>query len=256
MSEAVLQERHGSVLILRLNRPEARNAINGAVAQGIEAALDVLENDDALLCAVLCANGPVFCAGADLKLVAVGRGAEMNTERGGFAGVTRRKRSKPLVAALHSDALAGGFEIAIACDLLVAAEGIKLGLPETRRSLVALGGGLVELPGLIGEKLAMELALTGDPLPVERLYAAGLVNKIVPKDDVEREALALAARIGENGPLAVRATYRILKEARDLDTDARWARSMELGWPIFASEDAREGAMAFVEKRKPVWKGK
>src|SRR5690349_21029729 len=140
---AVLTERRGNVLVLRLNRPDARNAINGAVAQGIEAAIDELEGDSSLVCGVLAANGPVFCAGADLKLVATGRGNEMATERGGFAGLVRRKRDKPLVAAIHSDALAGGFEIALACDLLVAAEGIKLGLPEVKRSLVALGGGLV-----------------------------------------------------------------------------------------------------------------
>jgi enoyl-CoA hydratase/carnithine racemase len=255
-ASAVLTERHGSVLVIRLNRPDARNAVNGAIATGMEAAIDELERDDQLLCGVLAANGPVFCAGADLKLVAAGRGVEAATERGGFGGLVRRKRSKPLVAALHSDALAGGFELAIACDLIVAAEGTKLGLPEVKRSLVALGGGLVELTALVGEKLAMELALTGDPIAVERLFTAGLVNRVVPRADVEQEALALAARIGENGPLAVRASYRILREGRDLDTDARWALSMTIGWPVFASEDAREGSMAFVEKRKPAWKGR
>jgi enoyl-CoA hydratase len=253
---AVLTERRGSVLVLRLNRPDARNAVDGAIASGIEAAIDELERDDTLGCAVLAANGPVFCAGADLKLVATGRAAEMATARGGFGGLVRRQRTKPLIAAISSDALAGGFELALACDLLVAAEGIKLGLPEVKRSLVALGGGLVELPGLVGEKLAMELALTGEPLPVERLFALGLVNRVVPREQVEAEALALAARIGDNGPLAVRATYRILRAGRDRDTDGRWALSMELGLPVFGSEDAREGAMAFVEKRKPVWKGR
>src|SRR5947207_2031087 len=137
MSErpAILTERNGNVLVIRLDRPDARNAVNGAVATGIEAAIDVLEGDDALVCGVLAANGPIFCAGADLKLVAAGRGGEMATERGGFAGLVRRQRTKPLVAAIHSDALAGGFEIALACDLLVAAAGAKLGLPEVKRSL-------------------------------------------------------------------------------------------------------------------------
>jgi enoyl-CoA hydratase len=253
---AVLSERNGNILVIRLNRPEARNAINGAVAQGMEAALDTLEGDDTLVCGVLCANGPTFCAGADLKLIASGRAAEMSTERGGFGGLVRRQRTKPLIAALHSDALAGGFELALACDLLVAGEGISLGLPEVRRSLVALGGGLVELPRLIGEKLALELALTGEAVPVDRLARAGLVSRVVPRDSVEKEALALAARIGENGPLAVRAAYRIIKEGRDRDTNARWDLSMQVGLPVFATEDAREGAMAFVEKRKPVWRGK
>jgi len=255
-SSAVLTERQGNVLIVRLNRPDARNAVNRDVATGIEAAIDQLEADDVLVCGVLAANGPIFCAGADLKLVAAGRGPEMSTERGGFAGLVRRRRAKPLIAAVHSDALAGGFEIALACDLLVAAEGIKLGLPEVKRSLVALGGGLVELPGLVGEKLALELALTGDPIAVERLERAGLVSRVVPRDRVEAEALALAARIGDNGPLAVRASYRIVRDGRDLDTEARWEMSLRLGWPVFASEDAREGATAFVEKRKPVWKGR
>jgi len=258
MSEAnaVVTERQGNVLIVRLNRPDARNAVNGVLATGVEAAIDQLEGDDTLIAGVLAANGPVFCAGADLKLIAMGRGAEMSTARGGFAGLVRRKREKPLVAAIHSDALAGGFEIAIACDLLVAAEGSKLGLPETKRSLVALGGGLVELPRLVGEKLALELALTGDPMPVERLERAGLISRVVPREAVESEALALAARIGANGPLAVRASYRIVRDGRDMDTDARWEMSMKVGWPVFASEDAREGATAFVEKRAPVWKGR
>jgi enoyl-CoA hydratase len=253
---AILTERHGNVLVVRINRPDARNAVNGAVATGLEAAIDALEADDALLCGVLAANGPVFCAGADLKLLAAGRGAEMATERGGFAGLVRRRRTKPLVAAIHSDAFAGGFEIALACDLLVAAAGAKLGLPEVKRSLVALGGGLVELPRLVGEKLALELALTGDAVAVERLERAGLVSRVVPAAEVEREALALAARIAANGPLAVRASYRIIREARDTDTDGSWALSMTIGLPVFASEDAREGATAFVEKRAPVWKGR
>jgi enoyl-CoA hydratase len=253
---AVLTERNGNVLVIRLDRPAARNAVNGAIATGLEAAIDALEADDALVCGVLAANGPIFCAGADLKLVAAGRGGEMATERGGFAGLVRRQRTKPLVAAIHSDALAGGFEIALACDLLVAAAGAKLGLPEVKRSLVALGGGLVELPRLVGEKLALELALTGDAIPVERLERAGLVSRVVPAADVEREALALAARIAANGPLAVRASYRIIREARDADTDRAWDISMQVGLPVFSTEDAHEGATAFVEKRAPLWKGR
>ncbi|MEZ4227897.1 MAG: crotonase/enoyl-CoA hydratase family protein [Polyangiaceae bacterium] len=259
MSDAtnvVLTEVKDRVLVIRLNRAEARNAISGDVAKGMEAALDELEGNAELWAGVLAANGPTFCAGADLKWIASGRAAELSTERGGFAGLVRRKRSKPLIAAVHSDALAGGFEIAIACDLLVAAEGSKFGLPEVKRSLVALAGGLVELPRLIGEKLALELALTGDSFPVERLATAGLVNRVVPSEQVFEEAIALATRITQAGPLAVKASREIIVGGRDLASEDRWQRSFELGWPVFGSQDAQEGPRAFIEKRAPVWKGR
>lgn len=255
-ADVVLSERREHVLIIRLNRPDRRNAVSGDVAKALEAAIDALEGDDELRAGVLAANGPVFSAGADLKWIATGRAAELSTEKGGFGGLVRYPRTKPLIAAVHSDAFAGGCELALACDMIVAAEGAKMGLPEVKRSLVALAGGLVELPQLIGEKLALELALTGDPFPVERLAAAGLINHVVPAERVLERALALAERIAENGPLAVRASRRIILEGRDLDTEARWNRSFELGFPVFGSEDAREGATAFVEKRAPVWKGK
>jgi len=253
---AVVTEQQGNLLIIRLNRPQARNAVNGDLAKGLEAAIDELEGNDALSAGVLAANGPVFCAGADLKVIASGRDGELATERGGFGGLVRRKRTKPLVAAVHSSAFAGGFELVIACDMVVAAQGIQFGLPEVKRSLVALAGGLVELPGLIGEKLAYEIALTGDPIPVERLYQAGFINRLVAADSVIDEALRLAKAICENGPLAVRASKRIIAEGRDLGTDARWSMANEIGYPVFKTEDAKEGARAFVEKRKPVWKGR
>ncbi|MCB9729730.1 MAG: crotonase/enoyl-CoA hydratase family protein [Deltaproteobacteria bacterium] len=252
----VRTERDGHVLVITIDRPEARNAISPAVAAGIEAAIDELEGDDSLRAAVLTGAGTVFCAGADLREIAAGRAAALSTERGGFAGLVRRKHDKPIVGAVQGDALAGGFEVALGCDLLVCAEGIRMGLPEVKRSLVALAGGLVELPRLIGEKLALELALTGDPTTPERLRDAGLVNRVVPKDEVIETALGLARRIAENGPLAVKASRQIITGGRDLDTDARWARSFELGWPVFASEDAQEGPRAFLEKRPPVWKGR
>lgn len=252
----VLTEQQGNLLIIRLNRPQARNAVNGDLAKGVEAAIDELENNDALTAAVLAANGPVFCAGADLKLIAAGRDAELATERGGFGGLVRRKRTKPLVAAVHSSAFAGGFELVIACDMIVAAHGIQFGLPEVKRSLVALAGGLVELPALIGEKLAYEVALTGDPIAVERLHQVGFINRLVAADQVVTEAIKLATAICDNGPLAVRASKRIIAEGRDIATDARWKMANDVGYPVFRTEDAKEGARAFIEKRKPVWKGR
>jgi len=255
-SKAVLTEVAGEVLLITLNRPDKRNAVNGDVATSLEAAIDQLEETAELRVGVLRANGKVFCAGADLGEVSRGRGHELQTTRGGFGGIVRRKRTKPLVAAVHSDAYAGGFEIALACDILVAAEGTQMGLPEVKRSLVALAGGLVELPRVVGEKVALELALIGDPLPVERLHQLGMINRLVPGDQVVETAVAIAERVAENGPLAVAASRQIVVEGRDLDTEAHWNRSYEIGVPIFGSEDAKEGATAFIEKRRPVWKGR
>ena len=256
MSDVVLTERKGHLLIIRLNRPEARNAVNGDLAQGVEAAIDELESTDELWAGVLAANGKVFSAGADLKAIAQGKDAELATKRGGFGGLVRRERTKPLIAAVHSSAFAGGFELVIACDMIVAADDAKFGLPEVKRSLVALAGGLVELPGLIGEKLAYELALLGDPIDAQRLYGAGLINRLVPKDDVEATAVKMGEALCENGPLAVRASRQIIAKGRDLDTAARWSMANEVGLPVFRSADAKEGATAFVQKRKPVWQGK
>ncbi len=258
MSEhnAVLTERRGRVLVVTLNRPEARNAVNGDVAQGVEAAVDLLEDDDGIWAGVLTGNGPVFCAGADLKAVAAGNPAQMMTRRGDFAGFVRRERTKPVVAALNGPALAGGCEIALACDLVVASAGATIGIPEVKRSLLAMAGGLAHLPRAVGEKLALEMAMTGDPLPVQRLYEVGFVNRIVEPGRELEEAVALAGKICENAPLAVRASRQVVLAGRDLDGDARWRLAVEEMTPLYATEDFAEGPRAFIEKRKPEWKGR
>ncbi len=252
---AVETERRDRVGIIRLNRPEARNAVNGDLANGIESGLDEFEADDTIQAVVLTGNGPVFCAGADLKLVAVGKGAEMATARGNFAGIVRRDYSKPLIAAVNGPALAGGFEIMLACDLVVAAEDSRFGLPEVKRGLFAAAGALVRLPNRVPLALATEMAITGDPIDAPRALQLGLVNRVVPADQVLDEALALAARIAANGPLAVKNTLRMVREAGDLGEDAAWTRNFELAMEVFASKDSIEGATAFAEKREPKWTG-
>ncbi len=227
-------ERRDSILLVTIDRPKALNAVDQSVADGIEAAVDELESDPDLMVGVLAATGPV----------------------GGFAGLVRRSRTKPIIAAVHADALAGGFEIALACDLIVASETAKMGLPEVRWSLVAIGGGLVHLPALVGRKVALELALTGAPIPNTRLHGLGVINRLVPGDQVLDTALELATTIGRNGPLAVAASRRIVMEGLDRGVDERWALSDGIGLPVFATEDAREGPRAFAEKRKPTWRGK
>lgn len=255
-TEAVGTERRGRVLVIRLSRPEARNAVNEAVAVGIEAAIDELEGDDELWAAVLAAEGSVFCAGADLKSIAAGNGASLSTARGGFGGLVRRERTKPLIAAVDGDAFAGGFELALACDLVVAGEGVRFGLPEVKRSLLAAAGGLVHLPRLIGEKLALEIAMTGEPIAAERLMALGAINRVAPREAVLPIAIGLAEAICKNAPLAVRAARAVILDGRDADEATRWQASFDGFQRLAATEDFREGPRAFIEKRAPVWRAR
>ncbi len=252
---AVEVERNDRVGIIRLNRPEARNAVNGDIATGVEAALDEFEADDTIQAVVLTGNGPTFCAGADLKLVATGRGGEMATKKGNFAGVVRRNYSKPLIAAVNGPALAGGFEIVLSCDLVVAADHATFGLPEVKRGLFAAAGGLLRLPKRIPLATATELAITGDPIDATRAHQLGLVNQVVPADQVLDAALALAARIAANGPLAIKNSLTMVREAGELDEEAGWRRNSELAIEVFSSKDSIEGATAFAEKRPPKWTG-
>ncbi|MGQ0481718.1 MAG: enoyl-CoA hydratase-related protein [Pseudonocardia sp.] len=245
--------RRSRVLVITLDRPEARNAVSPELARGLEAALDLLESDHDLWVGVLTAAGPVFCAGADLKAVAAGRLAEIVTERGGFAGITRRRRDKPVIVALAGDAYGGGLEIAIACDVILAEEGVRMGIPEAARSLMAGGGGLALLPVLIGEKPALEMAMTAAPCPVERLAELGLVSRVLPRGEVVAAAVAMAEQICANAPLAVRASRRAIVDCRDGSEDERYALGNREFAALRATEDFAEGPKAFIEKRPPRW---
>ncbi len=247
--------RRDGVAVLTLNRPEARNAVNGELAQAVEASLDALEADASVNAVVLTGAGSTFCAGADLKVVAAGRGAELATPKGGFGGIVTRTFPKPLIAAVNGPALAGGFEVVLACDLVVAAEHATFGLPEVKRGLFAAAGGLIRLPKRIPLALATEIALTGDPIDAARAAQLGLVNRVVPDGQVVEAACELAARIAANGPLAVRNSLAMVREAAELTAAEAWARNNALAVEVFASRDAVEGATAFAEKRAPRWTG-
>ena len=251
---AVLTERRGNVLVVTLNRPDARNAVNAAVAEGVSNALDELDGDDALAAGVLTGAGKGFCSGMDLKAFVAGESPYYG-ERG-FAGIVAKPPRKPLIAAVEGFAVAGGCEIALACDLIVAARGARLGVPEVKRSLVAAGGALLRLPRRLPAGVAMEMALTGDPIDAERAHGFGLVNELADPGGALDAALALAGRIAANGPLALTATKRILTESVDWPEAEFWERQGEISGPVFGSEDAREGATAFAEKRDPVWSGR
>ncbi|WP_027004620.1 crotonase/enoyl-CoA hydratase family protein [Conexibacter woesei] len=251
---AVLTERRDGVLVITINRPEVRNAVNGAVAQGIAEALDTLDAEQDLQLGILTGAGGFFCAGMDLGAFVRGESPWFGDR--GFAGIAQRSARKPLIAAIEGFAVAGGFEVALACDLIVAAEGAKLGIPEAKRSLVAAGGALLHLPKRMPYHAVMELALTGDPWPAERFHALGVVNRLAAPGSAVDEALALAAAIVRNGPLALAASKEIVQRQFDWSAAEQWAKQGEIAGPVMTSADAKEGASAFKEKRDPVWQGK
>lgn len=246
----------GNVAIITMNRPEARNAINGEMAATMEAALDQMEADPEVWVGILTAVGKAFCAGADLKEISAGNGGALSTKKGGFAGIAKRERTKPLIAAITGSALAGGTEIALSCDLIVAADDTNFGLPEVKRSLVAGAGGLFRLPRQIGKAAALEAILTGDPLSSQRAYELGMVNKVVPEAEVMAEAEKLAGRITANAPLAVFASRTVALDAFTKGDDELWKDSGKAFASLVTTEDYKEGPRAFIEKRAPVWKGK
>jgi enoyl-CoA hydratase len=253
MSE-VSAEARGHVLVITIDRPEARNAVNAAVAQGMAEALDRLESDDELRVAVLTGAGGTFCSGMDLKAFMAGESPMV--EGRGLAAITQRPPAKPVVAAVEGWALAGGFEIVLACDLVVASRTARFGVPEVKRGLVAAAGAAIRLPERVPQPVALELLLTGEPIDAERAHALGLVNRVVEEGEALEEALRLAEVVAANGPLAVAATRRVALEARDWSREEAWERQDEIVTPVFVSEDAMEGAAAFAEKRAPVWRGR
>jgi len=257
-SAVVLSQRlDGHIGLVTLNRPEVRNAVNGELARALEAVMQEFEADDHIWAVVLTGAGPgVFCAGADLKEVSAGRGEQLFTARGGFAGFVYAERRKPWIAAVNGKALAGGCEIVLACDLVVASDDAAFGLPEVSRGLIAAAGGLIRLPRALPRNLALELAMTGDPMDVRRAELHGLVNRVVPAGQVVAEAVALARRINRNAPVAVRESLQLARVAAELsEADAR-ALTLAARERVMRSEDYKEGPLAFIEKRAPSWTGR
>ncbi len=252
----VVRERHGRVELVRLNREQARNAIDGPTTKALDAAFDELAEDDDVWAVVLTGSGErAFCAGMDLKAFASGQAGDILSSKNGFAGIASRRFEKPLIAAANGPALAGGFEIVLSCDLVIAAEHAYFGIPEAKRGLVAAGGGLIRLEKVLPRNIALEMALTGEPITAARAAELGLVNKVVPKEQLLEAALEMAEAICKNAPLAVRASKEIMRRARDLDEAGAWKMNGELTLPVLTSRDAIEGATAFAERREPIWQG-
>jgi len=249
----ILVGREGAVLVITINRPEVRNAINRATSEAIAHALDLLDSDPTLAIGILTGKGNHFCAGMDLKAFLDGERVEL--EGRGLAGIVKRPPSKPLIAAVEGYALAGGCEIALACDLIVAAENAQFGIPEVRRGLIAGSGGLLRLPQLIPRQIALEYALTGKAMSAADARHWGLVNRLTQPAGALDGARALAAEISANGPLAVRMTKRIMTESPSWPAAELWERQSDILEQVIATDDAREGALAFSEKRAPRWTG-
>ena len=250
MSDAVLTERRDRVLLITLNRPDAMNAINGALSHGLVSAIEELDSDAGLTAGVLTGNGKGFCAGMDLKAFAAGE------DIGPMMEFIKNGSKKPLIGALEGFALAGGLELALTCDLLVAAKGINMGIPEVGVGLFAAGGGLQRLPSRVGYARAMEMAITADPITSEEAAEAGLVSRLVEPGEAVDAALELAARVTKNAPIAVSASKQLIKAAVDMSESDFWEFQNSFFGPVFGSNDAKEGPKAYAEKRAPNWKGR
>ncbi len=260
MTEIVLYETRGRVAVITLNRPEARNAVNGDVAQGLEAAIDRMEDDPDVWVGILTANtsgqtNPVFCAGADLKAINAGQAGSLATKRGGFGGFTSRDRTKPVIMAIDGLVTAGGCEISLAADMIVASTRTSFGLAEVKRNLIAGAGGLYRLPRIVGRAVAMEVILTGEQMSAERAYQLGLVNRLVEPGHQLDEAMRLAETIAANAPLAVWASRKVVLAAGGEEASLQQLTNEEFA-KVLASEDTKEGLTAFIEKRAPRWSGR
>lgn len=254
MSNQVLVDCADGIMVITLNRPEVKNAVNGAVSYGVCAAVDELDHRDDLRVGILTGAGGTFCAGMDLK--AFLRGEVTRVAHRGIMGIAMTPPRKPLIAAVEGYALAGGFEAVLACDLVVAARNAQFGLPEAKRGLAAMAGGLMRLPRAIPKTIAMEIALTGGMVTAERLERFGLINRLTEPGGALAEARALAQEIAANAPMSVDVSKRIINGQADWPTDQMFARQAEISGHILGSEDAREGARAFAEKRKANWTGR
>ncbi len=252
-SSSVILERDGAVLTIIINRPAVRNAINRETSEAIAVAMDLLDSDPNLSIGILTGAGEHFCSGMDLKAFLKGERVEL--EGRGLAGIAERPPIKPLIAAVEGYALAGGCEIALACDLIVAANNAQFGIPEVKRGLIAGSGGLMRLPQRIPPQIALEYALTGRPMPAKEAAHWGLVNRLTEPGGALAEARSLALEISQNGPLAVRMTKHIMSQSAEWPADQKWPKQNEILEQVIASNDAREGALAFSEKRVPRWTG-
>jgi len=256
MSDDVLYELDGRVAMITLNRPDQRNAVNGGLTKAMGLAMDRFEADPQAWVGILAGAGPAFCAGADLKAIAAGAGAELSTQTGGFGGFVRYPRTKPVLAAVHGFALAGGMELVLACDVVVAAEDASFGLPEVTRGIMAAAGGVLRLVRAIPPARARELVMTGDRMTAAEALAVGLVNRVVPASEVVSTARALALRICQNAPVAVRESLAIARVAADITEEEGWQLSLQAAARVMQTRDAHEGPKAFAEKRAPQWTGR
>lgn len=250
--QPLLVETRGNIQIMTLNRPEARNAVSLEMAQAMAAALDAFDADPALSVGLITGAGGSFCAGMDLKGFLQGKRPTIPGR--GFCGITIKPPRKPIIAAVEGYALAGGFEVVLACDLIVASREARFGLPEVKRGLAAAGGGLLRLPRRLPYHLAMECILTGDMLSAERAQQNGLINRMTEPGGALDAAIELANAVAANGPLSLVASKQVVGESADWSREEMFDRQAAITDPVFASQDAREGAAAFAEKRKPVWK--